>query len=261
MSTAAQPTETVHAGEKLPQQGLPQQGAPERLYMPVRADKIVSSRGFYIAKIVMGCLILAFDVVVFGLSGGIAANYFYGGYYGLVFTLPVAILSFLWQVAEFITLCVQKQRGIHPGAHVGMHLIIWLGAAASVGLMSAVIYFEDYSYYNSYYDDYYSSGSRHSIYMLYKALVAFMALLLYVPLIVVERRQKHPILTDATLCLGSSTSPSSCAPVSSATGGTRPPRPSCSSRPPTSPWARCLRPPHPTFRFPPTHTRPTRHRP
>ncbi|KAI1436153.1 hypothetical protein GGR50DRAFT_259804 [Xylaria sp. CBS 124048] len=39
-------------------------------------------------------------------------------------------LSIIWNVAELITYFVrsrkQVQRGIHPGAHVGVHLILWL---------------------------------------------------------------------------------------------------------------------------------------
>jgi len=41
-------------------------------------------------------------------------------------------------VAEFITLCVRRDRGIHPGAHVGLHLVIWLGAATCAGFLTAI---------------------------------------------------------------------------------------------------------------------------
>lgn len=37
-------------------------------------------------------------------------------------------MSILWQIAEYTTLFVRRSiyRPIHPGAHVGMHLILWV---------------------------------------------------------------------------------------------------------------------------------------
>lgn len=39
-----------------------------------------------------------------------------------------AVLSILWQAAEFITIAVRGSihRPIHPGAHVGLHLCFWI---------------------------------------------------------------------------------------------------------------------------------------
>ncbi len=47
-----------------------------------------------------------------------------------------ALLAGIWQTAEFITLCARRNRGIHPGAHVGLHLVIWLGSAIDGGFLT-----------------------------------------------------------------------------------------------------------------------------
>jgi len=38
-----------------------------------------------------------------------------------------AIIAIVWNAAEFITLCVNK-RGIHPGANLGMDIVLWLNS-------------------------------------------------------------------------------------------------------------------------------------
>jgi hypothetical protein len=59
-------------------------------------------------------------------------SYYY--YYDYLWASPETFvflgLSLVWNCVEFITLCVNK-RGIHPGAHVGLDLIIWLGLLAA----------------------------------------------------------------------------------------------------------------------------------
>lgn len=39
-----------------------------------------------------------------------------------------ALVSLLWQVAEYLTLTIRRSiyRPIHPGAHIGMHLVLWV---------------------------------------------------------------------------------------------------------------------------------------
>ena len=58
----------------------------------------------------------------------------YYGYYNYLWVSPESFaflgLSLIWNCAEFITFCVNK-RGIHPGAHVGLDLILWLGLLAA----------------------------------------------------------------------------------------------------------------------------------
>lgn len=47
------------------------------------------------------------------------------------------VLAVVWNIAESITVCVNK-RGIHPGAHVALDLIIWMGLF-SAGIVQVLI--------------------------------------------------------------------------------------------------------------------------
>lgn len=95
-------------------------------------------------------------------------------------------MSLLWQIAEFITLCVRrKYMGIHPGAHVGVHLILWLACVVLIGIGGTVVYYDisDYDYrdnyyYSSYYDDEDPAGIR-NFFRMEQAELAFAVLILY----------------------------------------------------------------------------------
>jgi hypothetical protein len=61
----------------------------------------------------------------------------------------------IWDIAEFITLCVRDgrsfRRGIPPGAHVGVELIIWLMFAV---MFSIACVFDSGSLQDTWYDRY-----------------------------------------------------------------------------------------------------------
>jgi hypothetical protein len=82
-----------------------------------------------------------------------------------------------WQIAEYITLCVRRNRGIHPGAHVALHLLIWLGAATAVGFLTtfAVVDNADAPYS---WDSYYGNSMYTDYLALEDALAAFMYILM-----------------------------------------------------------------------------------
>ncbi|KAI1807245.1 hypothetical protein F4811DRAFT_43224 [Daldinia bambusicola] len=94
----------------------------------------LSSRKWQIAKIALQSASLAFCVIVIGISAGTT----WGGGYGLgILTVPVAAAMAAWTIAELVTLLVRRRRekergspasgrGIHPGAHVGVQLVIFL---------------------------------------------------------------------------------------------------------------------------------------
>jgi len=107
---------------------------------PVTHVKVVSGRGWYNAKIVLGSLSLTTAVIILALGGALANNFPSSDYawYDLILGYCPAILAFGWQTAEFITLCVRRNRGIHPGAHVGLHLVIWLASAVAAGFITAI---------------------------------------------------------------------------------------------------------------------------
>lgn len=78
----------------------------------------------------------------------------FANFYNFVFCLAPAGFSIGWQLAEFITLGVRKDRGIYPGAHVGIHLCVWL--AFMLAIINAS--FETYAI------NYGKSRSRHYYY-------------------------------------------------------------------------------------------------
>ncbi|KAI6592771.1 hypothetical protein MCOR04_003452 [Pyricularia oryzae] len=100
-------------------------------------SKVVSSKKSFLFKSAIGITIILMDIIIIGVAAGnlnstryaFASSYYYyySPFWTFIFIIPPAILSFVWQVAEFITLAVRKDRGIHPGAHVGLHLVLWLG--------------------------------------------------------------------------------------------------------------------------------------
>ncbi|KAI1386641.1 uncharacterized protein F4822DRAFT_322691 [Hypoxylon trugodes] len=92
-------------------------------YLPTSA----SSRRWLIAKLVMQGLSLIFCIVVIGLS--VATSW--DGTLGVgMLLIPISAATAAWNIAEFVTLYFRRKsacgRGIHPGAHVGAQLVIFL---------------------------------------------------------------------------------------------------------------------------------------
>ncbi|KAH7162764.1 hypothetical protein B0J13DRAFT_536913 [Dactylonectria estremocensis] len=121
----------------------------------------ISSKGMYATKLVLRILSMISAVVLIGISASVAVSWDYGP---LVILVPPAGVAFIWDVAESICLCTRRgHRGIHPGAVVGVDLILWLGYIVAVVLFGIIWGVND-DYYYSYY---YSSVTN------YRALIGF----------------------------------------------------------------------------------------
>lgn len=161
-----------------PQPMMPQQ---QMMYQqPVTINKVVSSKAWHNTKIAIGSLILVSDIIIFGLGGGSASTIV--GIYDMLIMYPLAGVSLIWQIAEFITLCAHPDRGIHPGAHVGMHLILWLGAAGCAGMLTTFVVIQETwaQYWRG------TSSSRRGLisdYIMYQRLEAALAAFAYILLI------------------------------------------------------------------------------
>ncbi|KAK7420899.1 hypothetical protein QQX98_002463 [Neonectria punicea] len=60
--------------------------------------------------------------------------------YVFILCTPIFFFALIWDAAEIITWLSRKRvAGIHPGAHVGVSLIVWLGAAIVSGIQSAFV--------------------------------------------------------------------------------------------------------------------------
>ncbi|KAH6632217.1 hypothetical protein F5144DRAFT_245293 [Chaetomium tenue] len=132
-------------------------------HLPVEQPSVGPERPFYPrwhkAKLALLLLSLLVSAVIFGV--GIALGVHNGPYYRPVYdTAPVdyelgisgtaAGLAVVVTVIEFLkTMFSSRRQGMHPGALVAFHLIIWLMAVVAV-VMTAL--FGAYSYSDDWYD-------------------------------------------------------------------------------------------------------------
>ncbi|KAI0097422.1 hypothetical protein F4776DRAFT_651138 [Hypoxylon sp. NC0597] len=95
---------------------------PQRRSLPQ-----ISSRSWQIAKLTLQCASLVCCAIMLGLS---VSTTWRGGAGVGILTVPVAIAVAVWTIAELVTLFFRRKnapgRGIHPGAHVGVQLILFL---------------------------------------------------------------------------------------------------------------------------------------
>ncbi|CAI4213219.1 unnamed protein product [Parascedosporium putredinis] len=104
----------------------------------------------WITKLVLRALALIFGISLIGLIGAIAAihrySYYDDGYYysSSDAWLPLAIVggqiivSICWNIAEIISILVRRgHRGTHPGACVGMDLLLWIGVLVGISMLGA----------------------------------------------------------------------------------------------------------------------------
>lgn len=146
-------------------------------------------RAWPVPKIALIALSVAFCAIVLGISIALAVDPTIQSYIA-VWTAPQAGAALIWTIADLITTI--GSRGIHPGAHVSIHLLLWMGFAVGLGLTAdilsfAVVFagFDDRDTYAEYYEYYYGQGVEHghvyyseSYIRMMEALVAFLALLM-----------------------------------------------------------------------------------
>jgi hypothetical protein len=73
-------------------------------------------------------------IIVLSLSLYFLFTSFYSIWITVILLISATGCVILWEAAEFITLCARGGRvGIHPGAHVGLHLVLWIYLALGLG--------------------------------------------------------------------------------------------------------------------------------
>ncbi|KAI7784475.1 hypothetical protein LA080_009974 [Diaporthe eres] len=96
----------------------------------------------------------------------------------------VAVASIIWHLAEHITLAFRRDwRSICPGAHVGVHLILWLFAVLvvsfySVELANMLCFYENRKDCDEFYGTFSSQSTAKGYFGIMKALTALNAMLL-----------------------------------------------------------------------------------
>lgn len=133
---------------------------------PRQQPKYTSPGGMWVSKLILRIFSVIFCITLIALAGSMASQHVVDALLFIVMGPPV-IVALAWDIAEGICILVRGgHRGIHPGACVGVDLILWLGLIASttilglLGLGSARFFF----YYNSYYYDYYDYDYDSSFY-------------------------------------------------------------------------------------------------
>ncbi|KAI5921486.1 hypothetical protein F4810DRAFT_678282 [Camillea tinctor] len=164
----------------------PPQSYPVQYQQP--AADVAFSKSWHIAKIVLISLSMVLCIIVIGISIALAVDPDIL-IFALIWTVPQAGISLIWSIAELITICARRgHKGIHPGAHVALHLLLWLGFIVGVGLTGYLLAFTTLYDYYDYYSDYSYYGYYSDKYIeLMRALTAFLVLLVIVHFILFVR--------------------------------------------------------------------------
>ncbi|KAK0653579.1 hypothetical protein QBC41DRAFT_238678 [Cercophora samala] len=137
-------------------------GAAPRLppgqFVPAPANiqpKYVSPKSYRITKLAGRVFSIICSIVTVGLGAGLLADSRIDGIYA-IFIIPSAAACIAWDAAEIV--CIMKRegnRGIHPGAIVGVDLILWLGLVFLTLLCVSFSVVNARHHVNGYYDSYY----------------------------------------------------------------------------------------------------------
>ncbi|KAI1456360.1 hypothetical protein F4805DRAFT_458786 [Annulohypoxylon moriforme] len=146
------------------------------------------SRTWPLARIVLISLSTVLCAVVLGITIALATNPAVRSYV-VVWTAPQAGAALLWFGIEAITAYTggKNRQDIHPGAHVAVQLLLWLGFSAGIGLTACILAFalsfddvdpypENYGYYGKGGYKYYSEYYIHSM----EAVITFLGLLIII---------------------------------------------------------------------------------
>ncbi|KAI3332035.1 hypothetical protein HD806DRAFT_178465 [Xylariaceae sp. AK1471] len=125
------------------------------------------SQAYIATKLGLTALSSVWGIIIIALTSILLSE---GGYVGYValYSYAIVVASIIWNTSELITYCARLrkdiQRGIHPGAHVALHLIFWLAGILAI-LLTVSIYLEtdydvrrceedngDYDLYSDYYN-------------------------------------------------------------------------------------------------------------
>lgn len=111
-------------------QGYPYAQTQQPTYWgPPTPEPYKPSHAFSLAKLGLGGLNMIFAIVAFGLGlSFVLGPSRYNSHTGAFLLVVLAAISFLWQAAEFLTRLLRRRthRPLHPGAHVGVHLCLWV---------------------------------------------------------------------------------------------------------------------------------------
>lgn len=122
----------------------------------------------WVSKLTLRIFSTIFDLALIGTSASLGVGW---AATAVIFFMPPAVVSFVWNVSEGISLLVRGgHRGIHPGACVGVDLILWMGFCTT----SLLYLLFGYGWYYYYDEDIFSNVSSESSYHTHnRACIAF----------------------------------------------------------------------------------------
>ncbi|KEY72353.1 hypothetical protein S7711_01035 [Stachybotrys chartarum IBT 7711] len=115
---------------------------PQPAYPQIYRPEVPYSKNWFFFKDGLQALSVVFCVVGIALSLSLLNSTY--GYLTLVMNVPVFGFALVWGLADLLVRLRRnfQRPSVHPGAHVAMSLIIWLGAAiiGGIGTTLAVVY-------------------------------------------------------------------------------------------------------------------------
>ncbi|KAM7194180.1 hypothetical protein V8F20_008100, partial [Naviculisporaceae sp. PSN 640] len=119
--------------------------------------KYTSPKGMWVSKLILRIFSVILCITLAALGGAMANSHIVDAVVFIVMGPPV-FAALAWDIAEGICILARGgHRGIHPGACVGVDLILWLGLIACTVILGLIgvgtngfLYYYSSSYYDSY---------------------------------------------------------------------------------------------------------------
>ncbi|KAH7310563.1 hypothetical protein B0I35DRAFT_412060 [Stachybotrys elegans] len=175
--TAATPSQQEKGQQPAAAQPMVPPGAPFQYGQYMYQPQVIHNKAWQRTKDALQIISLLASIIGLGLAGSLGGSWY--SYYTLFWNLPLFIFTAIWSIAELAVRIKRKFQGtgIHPGVHVAMSLLIWLGASVIAGFQITLTAYRAYDidYYDECWDEfegeYRSCGT--SSFSLMAALCAF----------------------------------------------------------------------------------------
>ncbi|KAJ4127058.1 hypothetical protein NW768_008681 [Fusarium equiseti] len=124
----------------------PQQGAAPPVPQDWTPPRVQEPKAWMYTKLALHGVDIITCIVGLALTGSLRSVQTLG--LVAVGACPLFVMAMVWDIAELLTRFGRKWKaGIHPGAHVAIHLFLWLGAAVIGGMESTFsAYYSSFDY-------------------------------------------------------------------------------------------------------------------
>ncbi|KAI1499727.1 hypothetical protein F5X99DRAFT_410771 [Biscogniauxia marginata] len=164
-----------------------------------------NQRKWDVAKIVLRAISMAVAVIVICLV--IAINFAGSRYTSVNASFGITVITVAWDTAEFIVICVRrdKSRGIKAEAHVGVDLVLWLLAVATLTVQAILVDSRNVNYNNYYYYNFRPNMPWYALDMTHLSLVGILIIIHFIlfvrACVEVDRRKKDRRVQELILAM------------------------------------------------------------